>query len=116
MPRSQTTWLHRHLTGEITKDYTPTVDCEVRPVQFTTVCNVDSSFLYTILIILPPKARGLIQLDVWDVSGSPSTHENRLKYLENSDAALVMFDYSRKATLDNVINWCRMFQPRISEP
>ncbi|KAJ5183364.1 P-loop containing nucleoside triphosphate hydrolase protein [Penicillium capsulatum] len=79
-------WLKRFLLGEIIEEYIPTIDHDIEPLNIGTT-------------------RGQCSLEIWDISGSHSTPDNRFEYFKDSDAAVIMIDLSRKKTLENVVAW-----------
>ncbi|PGH19453.1 hypothetical protein AJ80_03954 [Polytolypa hystricis UAMH7299] len=74
----KTTFIKRNLTGEFLENYIPTMGVE---------------------------PHGGILFDIWNISSDQSSTNSRAEYLRNSDAAIIMFDFSRRITYDNVINW-----------
>mmetsp|Transcript_16417 Transcript_16417/g.39069 ORF Transcript_16417/g.39069 Transcript_16417/m.39069 type:complete len:219 (+) Transcript_16417:87-743(+) len=84
----KTTFVKRHLTGEYTKIYLPTVGVEIHPLLFHTT-------------------RGPITFMVWDTAGQERFGGLRDGYYINADCAIMMFDVTSKETYKSVPSWHR---------
>jgi len=82
----KTTLVKRHLTGEFTKKYVPTLGVEVSSLRFGT-------------------NYGPIIFNVWDTAGQEKFGGLRDGYYVNSKCAIVMFDVSSRVTYKNVPKW-----------
>ncbi|KAK2744112.1 hypothetical protein FQN55_006980 [Onygenales sp. PD_40] len=84
----KTAFINRHLTGEFREEYVPTMDVEV-----TEQLHFDTD------------RRGGILFNVWDIPSARSA--DAAEYLNNADAAIIVFDLARNATHDKAIEWHR---------
>lgn len=82
----KTTLVKRHLTGEFTTKYVPTLGVEVSTLRFDTNC-------------------GPIAFNVWDTAGQEKFGGLRDGYYVHSDGAIVMFDVTSRVTYANVPKW-----------
>ncbi|KAJ5104983.1 GTP-binding nuclear protein gsp1/Ran [Penicillium alfredii] len=58
-----------------------------------------------VLISFYRQNHGQIFLEIWEIPGSLDTPETRAGFLQQSDAAIIMFDLTCKTTFDSVIAW-----------
>jgi len=86
----KTTYVKRHMTGEFTRQYIPTLGAEVRSLKFFT------NF-------------GLIQIDAWDTAGQEKFGCLRDGYYIGGNGSLLFFDLTSRMTYKNVPNWHRDF-------
>ena len=86
----KTTFLRRHLTGEYTKNYVPTLGVEVHPLTFNT-------------------NRGFITFNCWGCAGDEKFKGLGEGYYIGADAALVFFDSNNpnKTTWRNITTHTR---------
>lgn len=57
-----------------------------------------------------------VQLQIWDMSGQTEFRRLRQQYLEATDCALIIFDLTRRSSLDAVPSWveeAREFNPKL---
>jgi GTP-binding nuclear protein Ran len=87
----KTTFIKRHLTGEFTKEYTPTSGVEVHPLTFYTDNHKKVTF------------------NVWDCAGEfkPRFGVFREMYYTKADCAIVMYDCTSEQSAENVSKWIR---------
>ncbi|CAI7674201.1 unnamed protein product [Penicillium pancosmium] len=83
----KTSWVSRQLYGEEAPDYTPTIGYECRRCSFS-IINL-----------------GTVTFEIWDISGSHSTAQDRAKWIHDSDAAIIMVDLADQASIENVVYW-----------
>merc|ERR1711988_643890 len=84
----KTTLVKRHLTGEFTSKYVPTLGVEVSSLQFHT-------------------NRGIVTFNVWDTAGQEKFGGLRDGYYTGGDCGVIMFDVTSRITYKNVPNWHR---------
>jgi len=82
----KTTLVKRHITGEFTKRYVPTLGVQVSSLRFDT-------------------SRGPVVFNVWDTAGQEKFGGLRDGYYVNADCAIVMFDVTSRITYQNVPQW-----------
>ncbi len=84
----KTTFVKRHLTGEVEKRYVATVGVDVHPLTFHT-------------------NRGKICFHCWDTAGQEKFGGLRDGYYIEGNCAIIMFDVTSRNTYKNVPNWHR---------
>jgi len=84
----KTTFVRRHISGEFTRVYEPTLGVEVRSLKFTT-------------------SRGVIMFNVWDTAGQEKLGCLRDGYYIDGNCAIIMFDVTNLDSYKNVPNWHR---------
>jgi GTP-binding nuclear protein Ran len=84
----KTTFVKRHLTGELEKKYVATLGVEVHPLIFYT-------------------NRGPIKFNVWDTAGKQKYGGLQDGYYIGGQCAIIMFDVTSRITYKNVPNWHR---------
>ncbi|KAI9927493.1 GTP-binding nuclear protein gsp1/Ran [Aspergillus wentii] len=94
----KTTFIHQNVGGSFTSGYHQTKRYEKRVVSFD--------------IIDQPA----VDFDVWDIPGGHGRASTRAKYLKDADAAIIMFDLSKRSTLENVVNWHRELMDATGKP
>lgn len=82
----KTTLVQKHMTGEFTQIYDPTLGVEVHPLVFNTTI-------------------GPIRLNIWDTSGQEKYGGLGSGYYIQSDCAIVMFDLTNKLSYTNSKQW-----------
>jgi small GTP-binding protein len=63
-----------------------------------------------------PLGQEDVQLQIWDMSGQTEFRRLRQQYLEATDCALIIFDLTRRSSLDAVPSWveeAREFNPKL---
>jgi len=63
-----------------------------------------------------PLGQEDVQLQIWDMSGQTEFRRLRQQYLEATDCALIIFDLTRRSSLDAVPSWVeesREFNPKL---
>lgn len=81
----KTTFLNRIRTGEFEKKYIATQGVDVIPLTFNT-------------------NYGVIVFKVWDTAGQEKFGGLREKYYQNADAAIAMYDLTKKSQ-NNILQW-----------
>ncbi|KAH8423442.1 GTP-binding nuclear protein gsp1/Ran [Aspergillus melleus] len=85
----KTSYKVRHFTGEEVTEY--------RSINY---CEISHPLKYTLA-----NGRGSVNFEIWDIAGNQG-HMNRLgEYLKDTDAAIIMFDVSRRKTWESVVKW-----------
>jgi GTP-binding nuclear protein Ran len=84
----KTTFLDRHLTGNFTTKYTPTIGVNVHPLIFNT-------------------NYGPIVFDCWDTAGQEKFGGIKDAYYLNAKGCIVFFDVTARVTYNNVAQWHR---------
>ncbi|KAI9039380.1 P-loop containing nucleoside triphosphate hydrolase protein [Aspergillus affinis] len=51
------------------------------------------------------NGRGNVHFEIWDIAGNQGLTNRLGEYLEDSDAAIIMFDVSRRKTWESVVKW-----------
>jgi GTP-binding nuclear protein Ran len=87
----KTTFLNRHLTGDFTDKYIPTLGVDVHPLVFNT-------------------NYGQVILDVWDTAGQEKFGGLRDGYYIAADAALIFYDVNSKESCQGVGQWLYSFR------
>lgn len=82
----KSTFVRRHLTGEFTPNYIPTLGVEVHPLTFAT-------------------SHGPVCFNVWDTAGQDKFGGLRTGYYIQADCAILMFDLTKKSTYLNLNKW-----------
>ncbi|KAJ5937124.1 hypothetical protein N7466_003574 [Penicillium verhagenii] len=82
----KTSWVSRHIDGEESPHYIPTIGYKCRQCLF-------------------PTNLGEFMFDIWDISGSHSTAQDRAKWIHDIDAAIIMVDMANLASIENAVNW-----------
>lgn len=85
-PCGKSTFVRRHLTGQFTTNYTPTLGVEVHPLTFNT-------------------SHGHVRFNVWDTAGQEKFGGLRTGYYIQADCAILMFDLTKKETYQNLNKW-----------
>merc|ERR1719451_19300 len=84
----KTTFIKRHVEGEFTRAYNPTVGVNVRNLEFET-------------------DRGTIRFECWDTAGQEKFGGLRDGYYVNGHCAIIMFDLTSMITYKHVETWHR---------
>ncbi|PWA79530.1 Ras-like GTP-binding protein 3F-1 [Artemisia annua] len=86
----KTTFLKRHLNGEFKKEYEPTSEVLLQPLDFFT-------------------NHGMIRFYCWDLAGKRKHkgEDEGHRYYTDGQCAILMFDFTSKVTYDNIHNWHR---------
>eukprot|EP00928_Gymnodinium_smaydae_P002832 TRINITY_DN11034_c0_g1_i1.p1 TRINITY_DN11034_c0_g1~~TRINITY_DN11034_c0_g1_i1.p1 ORF type:complete len:254 (+),score=25.93 TRINITY_DN11034_c0_g1_i1:49-810(+) len=87
----KTTLVKRHVSGEFTKKYVPTLGVEISQLRFETNC-------------------GPIVFNVWDTAGQEKFGGLRDGYYVGSHGAIIMFDVTSRITYQNVPKWFQDIQ------
>ncbi|KAJ5966210.1 hypothetical protein N7481_012924 [Penicillium waksmanii] len=82
----KSSWLSQQLEGFYEPEYTPTNGYNSERLDCQT--NI-----------------GLAQTMIWDISGSNSTAQDRAKWMEDCDAAIIMVDLADRASIENTVSW-----------
>jgi GTP-binding nuclear protein Ran len=82
----KTTFAKRHLLGEFTYEYNPTMGVEVHPLTFETT-------------------QGTIRFNVWDCAGQPQFKGLGSAYYKGADCAILMFDLTNRESYDHLHQW-----------
>ena len=82
----KTTFLHRHLVGEFTRNYNPTLGADIHPLTFYT-------------------NYGLITFDCWDVAGQDKFGGLQDAYYVQVDGCMIFFDVTSRASYAHVGFW-----------
>ena len=82
----KSTFINRHLTGEFTRDYLPTLGVDVHSLHFST-------------------NYGPIVFDMWDTAGVERYSGLREAYSLKAKGLIVMFDTTSQSSYDNYPNW-----------
>jgi len=82
----KTTFVKRHKSGEFEKKYIATVGAEVHPILFYT-------------------NKGNVKFIIWDTAGQEKLGGLRDGYYIQSNAAIIFFDVTARATYKNVNKW-----------
>ena len=82
----KTTFINRHVTGEFTKKYEPTLGVEVNNLRFHT-------------------SDGDIIFEVWDIAGQNKFSGMRKSHYSGADGVIIMFDVTNRMSLGNISNW-----------
>jgi len=82
----KTTFVKRHKSGEFEKKYIATVGAEVHPILFYT-------------------NKGNVKFVIWDTAGQEKLGGLRDGYYIQSNAAIIFFDVTARATYKNVNKW-----------
>lgn len=86
MNLGKTTFVKRHKSGEFEKKYIATVGAEVHPILFYT-------------------NKGNVKFVIWDTAGQEKLGGLRDGYYIQSNAAIIFFDVTARATYKNVNKW-----------
>ncbi|KAK5789667.1 hypothetical protein VI817_008790 [Penicillium citrinum] len=54
---------------------------------------------------------GCAKFDFWDISGAQSTSQDRAKWMEDGDAAIIMVDLADRASIENTTCWYKEIIP-----
>ncbi|KAJ5240909.1 uncharacterized protein N7469_002500 [Penicillium citrinum] len=54
---------------------------------------------------------GCAKFDFWDISGAQSTSQDRAKWMEDGDAAIIMVDLADRASIENATCWYKEIIP-----
>lgn len=87
----KTSWVRRHLTGQFSSVYVPTVGVKVHPLVYRTT-------------------RGKVRIDFWDTAGQPGLAGLRDGYYVGAHAAIFFFDTGSRASYDEIGRWVRDFE------
>jgi GTP-binding nuclear protein Ran len=82
----KTTFILRHLTGEFTRKYDPTIGFQVHPLIFAT-------------------SHGPIRFNVWDTAGQEQYSGLRTGYYIQADCAILMFDLTKRESYAHLEQW-----------
>lgn len=88
----KTTFLKRHLTGEFTTNYKPTLGVEVYPYTYIPTENEEFTF------------------NIWDCAGVEKFSGLRDGYYIGAQGAIVFADFTSLETLENALKWKRDFK------
>ena len=86
----KTTFCERHLTGKFTKEYNPTLGCEVYILSFNT-------------------NYGVIKFNVWDLAGQEKFGGLEETYLNGAKAIIGMCDLTSKISFKSLEHWYNKF-------
>ncbi|KAJ5376328.1 hypothetical protein N7509_013214 [Penicillium cosmopolitanum] len=81
-------WVSMFLDDYVSDDYVPTINYQSRLRKFSSTI-------------------GVCTFDIWDISGSHSTPQDRAKWIEDSDAAIIIVDLANQDSINNTILWYR---------
>ncbi|PLB45842.1 P-loop containing nucleoside triphosphate hydrolase protein [Aspergillus steynii IBT 23096] len=85
----KTSFKFRHFTGEEIKEHHSVNYCEIsHPLSFT--LEVWS-----------------VYFEIWDIASNQGSMNRLGEYLKDTDAAIIMFDVSRRKTWESVVGWYR---------
>lgn len=89
----KTTFLQRHSSGDFRKDYIPTRGLEIVPLRFYTTS-------------------GVVNFETWDITGQDNLSNLDLKFLNQADCAVLMFDVTDQQSYNSMIHWYYLFKSR----